>query len=154
MIVAFFLVNRSDNTTTDYLIVGNNLIWHENDGKWYQLNDYTDEVGSNNYWVYDGTNVSKASSAQYTNYKWYFFDVNETYHIIISPNNYLPLNTCISSHSIFDTFPITPTNVLVNKFFYKNKFIVNQKNLLIIIKLIAIILIGEIINGKWKRKKS
>lgn len=84
MIVAFFLVNRSDNTTTDYLIVGNNLIWHENDGKWYQLNDYTDEVGSNNYWVYDGTNVSKASSAQYTNYKWYFFD--ENYNQISSDN--------------------------------------------------------------------
>lgn len=76
MIVAFFLVNRKDKDLTNYLIVGDALIWHENDGKWYQLKDYNDEVGKKSYWVYNGNDVSKANSVQYTNYKWYFFDKN------------------------------------------------------------------------------
>lgn len=76
MIVASFLVNKKDNNAINYLVVGDALIWKETDGKWYQMKDYDDEIGNNEYWVYDGNNVSKANSAQYTNYKWYFFDKN------------------------------------------------------------------------------
>ena len=76
IVFALFFVNLKSNDSVNYLIIGDSLIWQEDGGKWYQLNNYSDKMKNNNYWVYNGNNILKAQNIQYRNYKWYFFDEN------------------------------------------------------------------------------
>lgn len=68
-------VGDKDKVNSDnFLIIGDALIWHEKNGKWYQETEYSEEFGQHKFVGYNDMNEFKATSAQYSNSQWYFFD--------------------------------------------------------------------------------
>ncbi len=77
VIVVFFggeKKNDEEKFTNNYLLVGDNLIWHEKDNKWYQETEATDEMLDRQFTVFNGDKKYKVKHLQYVEGLWWFFD--------------------------------------------------------------------------------
>lgn len=84
-IIFALFVGREDRGETDnYLIVKEDLIWHEIDNKWYQEVEVTDDLLKQKFVLINGKNKINVDNLQFSNGKWYFFD--KDYKLISSDN--------------------------------------------------------------------
>ena len=76
ILFALFVNNWKFSSSNNYILVGNYLIWHENKGKYYQLQRSNDTITKNKFTVYDGKKEITDLTAQYSSNDWLFFDKN------------------------------------------------------------------------------
>lgn len=74
IVIAFSINNSSKVISNDYLLVGDNLIWHKIDNRWYQMTEVTEELLKQKFTLNDGQKNYKVNDIQYSDMKWYFFD--------------------------------------------------------------------------------
>lgn len=78
VVVAVFINNKSNantRSTDNYLLIGDDLIWHEKgDGQWYQVKKVNDNLVNREFIVYNDNETYKVKNLQYVDDLWYFFD--------------------------------------------------------------------------------
>lgn len=78
VVYILFAVGVNDSQTrgsNEYLLIGNNLIWHEKDNKWYQETEVTDNLLDQKFTMaYVNDSKVSVDNLQYVDQKWYFFD--------------------------------------------------------------------------------
>ena len=74
-VMVLFVTRDKYKENTDYLIINNYLIWHKNGNLWYQVEEFNEEIGNNQFSVVNNNNnLLTVDNIQYVDDKWYFFD--------------------------------------------------------------------------------
>ncbi len=71
-----FLANGNNvlDNKTDYIVIGNSLIYKRNGKNLVQLDEVPSDISDQKFTVYSGTNKIENVKLQYSNNEWYFFD--------------------------------------------------------------------------------
>ena len=74
--IAFVLNNKSNGVTNNYVIVGNEIIWHKVNNKWYQEVSVSQDLLRQKFIYDDGQNKTQVNDLEYSHGQLRFFDEN------------------------------------------------------------------------------